>query len=289
MEAMVSWLSHGGPDHPKHRGWMHPICVAIFHYTVITIVGFQLHDWFFDSCGDHHVVSNKQHYIALFLVLYWKWLLIWRLFFREPINNSFTPSNLILYEYCWLCNGTLLQAALGFWSGRPLMASAYCVVIGIDQILWYVDIVGYLTTGKFLIGVCKYLFWSGNSHWKNRVTSTHHLWTIPLLLFGVGGPLPLKCFPLSFLYMSLNVILSRVTTPAFVRLKKEIYLNVNLSHALWKDIKFDILQINYDDPPPILYLFRLLWRWQGFNGVVFALLWLCCDLSFPRTTSYCAY
>ena len=50
------------------------------------------------------------------------------------------------------------------------------------------------------------------------------------------------------------------------------YLNVNLSHELWKDIKFELLQINYDDPPVFLYIFRLLWRWQGFNTMVFGLL-----------------
>jgi len=56
------------------------------------------------------------------------------------------------------------------------------------------------------------------------------------------------------------------------------YLNVNLSHELWKDITFDILQINHDEPPAALYLFRLLWRWQGFNTIVFAILNLICWL-----------
>ena len=47
------------------------------------------------------------------------------------------------------------------------------------------------------------------------------------------------------------------------------YLNVNLSHELWKDIKFSFVQIQHDDPSTGLYLFRLLWRWQVFNGIVF--------------------
>ena len=50
------------------------------------------------------------------------------------------------------------------------------------------------------------------------------------------------------------------------------YLNVNLSHELWKDIKIELLQINYDNPPVFRYLFRLLWRWQGFNTIVFGVL-----------------
>ena len=47
------------------------------------------------------------------------------------------------------------------------------------------------------------------------------------------------------------------------------YLNVNLSHELWKDITFDFLQIQHDDPPVGVYLWRLLWRWQVLNGIVF--------------------
>ena len=50
------------------------------------------------------------------------------------------------------------------------------------------------------------------------------------------------------------------------------YLNVNLSHELWKDINISILKINYDDPPAFVYLFRLLWRWIGFNALVFCFL-----------------
>lgn len=47
------------------------------------------------------------------------------------------------------------------------------------------------------------------------------------------------------------------------------YLNVNLSHELWKDISFSFLQIGVDNPPCWIYLFRLLWRWQLFNGLIF--------------------
>lgn len=51
--------------------------------------------------------------------------------------------------------------------------------------------------------------------------------------------------------------------------RKKKYLNVNLSHELWKDITFDCLQIQHDNPSAGLYLIRLLWRWQVFNGIVF--------------------
>ncbi len=75
-----------------------------------------------------------------------------------------------------------------------------------------------------------------------------------------------------------NVSMSRWLTPFVLEArnnanddKHEVvkYLNVNLSHELWKDIKFDALQIKHDDPPTYLYLLRLFVRWQAFNGIVF--------------------
>jgi len=78
--------------------------------------------------------------------------------------------------------------------------------------------------------------------------------------------------------MTFNVLLSRWMTPSHIESPgaEPKYLNINLAHELWKDIKFDILQINYDDPPAGLYLFRLLWRWQGFNTIVFGILYAIC-------------
>ena len=65
------------------------------------------------------------------------------------------------------------------------------------------------------------------------------------------------------------------------------YLNVNLSHELWKDIKIQLLQINYDDPPALLYIFRLLWRWQGFNTIVYFTLVLLGKVFFAGENHVC--
>lgn len=53
----------------------------------------------------------------------------------------------------------------------------------------YVDVLGFfLTPGrKFPIGVAKYITWPETS-WARRLTSTHHLWFIPVCLaFGPVG------------------------------------------------------------------------------------------------------
>ena len=36
---------------------------------------------------------------------------------------------------------------------------ASIVIVSIDQILWYVDLIGYVFKRKFIIGVAKYIIW----------------------------------------------------------------------------------------------------------------------------------
>ena len=225
-----------------------------------------------------------------------------------------------LYEYTFLCNTTLFHAYLCITTNRPLLATSHLITVSIDQVLWYIDLLGWSLSGfnntKFPIGVAKYITWEGTS-WATRVTCTHHLWTIPLVGYACGGIYE-EAFPLSAVVMVVNVLLSRWLTPKSILYHDEDYaapeplslssrtrtrstcgedekkvdgditntttstrtnkgdgqlqhkyLNVNLSHELWKDITFDFLQIQHDDPPVGVYLWRLLWRWQVLNGIVF--------------------
>lgn len=128
----------------------------------------------------------------------------------------------------------------------------------------------------FPIGVIKYLTWPDTT-WAQRVTCTHHLWTIPLFMYACNGfKFPIETYFFSFFIIILNVLLSRYMTPIVLESRtnnndKERtvkYLNINLGHEVWKDIKLEFIQIQHDNPPANLYLFRLLWRWQVFNGIV---------------------
>eukprot|EP00554_Chaetoceros_debilis_P012213 CAMPEP_0194122470 /NCGR_PEP_ID=MMETSP0150-20130528/50837_1 /TAXON_ID=122233 /ORGANISM="Chaetoceros debilis, Strain MM31A-1" /LENGTH=177 /DNA_ID=CAMNT_0038815359 /DNA_START=396 /DNA_END=925 /DNA_ORIENTATION=- len=175
---------------------------------------------------------------------------------------------------------TLFMGGIGLWYGKELIIMAHLVAVSIDQVLWYVDLFGWLVSGKFPIGVAKYLTWPATS-FATRITSTHHLWTIPLLMYACGG-IRLAAFPFSGLVIFTNVLISRWITPFTIdysclnNTKKEdvntkdsttsttttttttttastvnnrvTYLNVNLSHELWKDIEFDFLQIQNDNP-----------------------------------------
>ena len=341
---ILSWLQQEGPHARKHTEWTHSIVVCIIHYALVLILTCTAHDWMVAKYYQHSD-KNEHHRCVLyhandpkvpaFLWLYSLWLLVWRLLHHQPRRLA----NCVWYEFTWLCNVTLIASAIALQTHRPILAAAYCVTVGIDQLIWYVDIVTYLLLGKFPVGVCKYLFWPETTFWT-RVTCTHHLWTIPLLLTATRG-VHILALPLSFTAMTINVVSSRLLIPFHVEVFADHqkmamnddrvqqnqqredansfscshtystktgstvsassasstssstttttttttttstpvamkYLNVNLSHELWKDITFSILQINYDNPPAWLYLFRLLWRWQGFNSIVFLILYGVC-------------
>jgi hypothetical protein len=325
MIMLEDWLSEKGSADVKHRGWHHPIAVCLLHYAVVFAVTFWTHDLLVrnltttsttSSPNTQQVVANNSsiHYpaqedaneepvsnrvgvvdiVCPCLLLYSVWLLMWRLAHHQPRHFG----NCVLYEYCWLCNMTLNLSAVGLYCQRPVIAGACCVVVGIDQLLWYVDLTAYFLTGKFPVGVSKYVFWEG-TNWKTRITCTHHIWTIPVLLYTSRG-LHWISFPLGIVIMITNVLLSRWMTPLHVVLPPAFddlndddtkiklkdnpgstpndkkYLNVNLSHELWKDISIRQLQIHLDNPPVRVYLWRLLWRWTVFNALVFGALYYAC-------------
>lgn len=315
------YLSQAGPTHQKHGGgkWrtqhhanatllppLHPSLAFITHYSVATTTIFLIHDVFFDKQRYYNDEdTHRQDRVASFVLPY----VI--LLFGARYISSFAAGRLrqhaVLYELTWMCNYTLVMGFVCFgglgnilsrfnntslrtenypleWicQRRPLVATACCVGVSIDQVLWYVDLAGRAITSDFPIGVTKYLTWK-QTLWIDRLTCTHHLWTIPLYVYGAGG-LNLDSYYLSVVIVMIQVLLSRWLTPHWIQIAcdddiyeekilldptKYRYLNVNLSHELWRDISFSFLQISKDGPPVWVYLFRLLWRWQVLNFLVF--------------------
>lgn len=47
--------------------------------------------------------------------------------------------------------------------------------------LWYIDVIGYIFFKKFYIGVAAFLKWPDTPFIK-KITTTHHIWFIPLAL-----------------------------------------------------------------------------------------------------------
>ncbi len=94
------------------------------------------------------------------------------------------------------------------------------------------------------------------------------------MLWAGGGAIHHNSLPLSFVVVSVNVILSRLLTPHSIAAtddgsQSSHYLNLNLAYELWPDIKVPLLLIWEDRIP---YLVRLLLAWWFFNAVVFVFL-----------------
>ena len=53
-------------------------------------------------------------------------------------------------------------------------------------------------------------------HWSNRITWTHHLWTIPLVLYGCQYQIHFVSYILSILYLLLHVTLSSYFIPSHI-------------------------------------------------------------------------
>lgn len=276
----MEFLRQGGPLDKKHQTWKHPILAFLLHYIISTILLFQFYDLiyvplirdeFYCNCIpiQQEYLTDRKKYVSIFLIIYFLSLCLYRHFLNtgKPIEQR-----AVIYEHTWLCNQTLIMSAICIRTGRDILAMAYLITVSIDQIMWYVDILGYILFRTFPVGVVKYLTWPDTS-FATRLTCTHHLWTIPLVMYACQG-IHFAAYPLSAVVMTISVLMSRFLTPFTIQYqqddyKYEKYLNVNLSHELWKDITFSWLQIQRDDPPVYLYLFRLLWRWQLFNGIIF--------------------
>lgn len=309
FENIMDWIGESGPCAAKHRGWLHPITVCLLNYALLLLGTILVHDRILlrllarrTSLTDEQILSGgfctrcqdtpfagqdvSSRAVSSFLAAYCSFLLVWRLITNGMWGPVFRRT--VLYEYTWLCNTTLVLGAVGLRTCRPIMAAAFCVAVSIDQCLWYVDIAGWAFSGKFPVGVAKYLTWPQTS-WATRITASHHMWTIPLIMYGSKG-LHWSAYPLSVFIVTLSVLLSRWMTPFIIfcedsggecseekerkkRPRREKYLNINLSHEVWKDIKFGFLQICEDDPGALLYLCRLVLRWQIFNLCTFSLLY----------------
>lgn len=327
MTLSRSYLTQAGPLHPKHGGGLqssgsdnnrttvlpplHPFLAFITHYCVAIPSLFMVHDAFFhDKLNNSHQADllERQDRISCLTLVY-----VFILFGARYLSSLLAGRlrhHAVLYELTWMCNSTLVIGFISFgglrtvlmyfnkkllienrvlkWlcARRPLAATASCVGVSIDQVLWYLDLVGRAVSGKFPIGVAKYLTWK-QTLWIDRLTCTHHLWTIPLFVYSAGD-VTLNSFVLSCYVVVIQVLLSRWLTPHHIRIvehsnqvsiseqksdrsdpTKFRYLNVNLSHELWRDISFSFLQISKDTPSCSLYLCRLLSRWLLLNFVVF--------------------
>jgi len=185
-----------------------------------------------------------------------------------------------LLDSLWACNFAFMLFGFGIRLREPLIIGAAGCSVAIDQVMWYLDILGFLVLGKFPLGVCKYLTWPETPSIR-RVTATHHVWFMPLCFWVLcvysSGP-SIWSWAVSSVTCCLLGCMSRLLTPyEFVtRVKpgetenrRVIHLNINLCYSCWKDVNFVPAIRRYDLDVWYKYLPWYLSIWNLGNLVLF--------------------
>lgn len=157
---------------------LHPIFAFLIHYSVVVPSSIAVNDLFFLPLAgnatypllDYAVTANadqrfhqhlterkflKSHQcdppqnfltqisthgevISWFLLFYALLILVFRLASKRGALRM-----AVFYEYTWLCNSTLLLGVIGLRTCRPLLATGPAIAVSIDQLLWYIDLIGW--------------------------------------------------------------------------------------------------------------------------------------------------
>ena len=237
-------------DSAGAKAWR-PVSVGL-GCTVATVVLAPLAgDWVEHVFGPGSAAQSFEYPgTACFLLAYTALLISWR---------ALQSGAHSIYETVWACNQGMVMAATGMLTSRPLLVAAAVAAVAGDQIAWYLDLAGYVASaGKFFpIGVAKYLTYPENRAMSKRLTSSHHVWFIPLCAWALAGHggMVFRAYYLSCLFTSALATWARLFTPKILKLRngKGIYMNINGAFEFWKDIKVPFLHL-MDNRHPLLYL-----------------------------------
>mmetsp|Transcript_14646 Transcript_14646/g.25742 ORF Transcript_14646/g.25742 Transcript_14646/m.25742 type:complete len:292 (+) Transcript_14646:276-1151(+) len=169
-------------------------------------------------------------------------------------SRCFTVGVYYMCEVLWGCNTALLLAGFGMCTGRPLLVGTATCIVALDQISWYFDCLGYLFTGKFHVGVSKYLIAPTTSR-IHFITAFHHLWFLPVCLYTLKEiGMPPMSYIFSVVLTSALALAARFLTPYAVNEEKQVKVfNINLSYGFWDDINVPFVH-SYDHHHPTIYL-----------------------------------
>lgn len=210
----------------------------------------------FESMTTQHIKQHQNYHHPIFATI-----LIFYYLFALVVRWIETDAH-VFYEHCWACNFVMLVSAYGMITNSPLCTGMSCVIVAVDQMCWYIDLAGFVLTGKYHVGVAKYLSNPNISKMK-KITAWHHIWFLPLMLYTLHWQLPQYSFTLGSIAASLTTLLARPSIPFYcLSLNRDesnnnkyklIYLNVNCPYAFWEDIPFSILHI-FNHKAPYLYI-----------------------------------
>lgn len=137
------------------------------------------------------------------------------------------------YDAYWFCNIGMLLTGLGAFLSLPtLVGQAICLLL-IPHILFWIDFIFYPCFKRCVVGVYPYMF-DENEPMYEKVTSYHHFWFFPGMIFLLVGqpPITLMSLCLSVILFFFLMLLAHYLTPLDYprRDGTSRYLNVCCAH-----------------------------------------------------------
>eukprot|EP00929_Paragymnodinium_shiwhaense_P001853 TRINITY_DN102062_c0_g1_i1.p1 TRINITY_DN102062_c0_g1~~TRINITY_DN102062_c0_g1_i1.p1 ORF type:complete len:313 (-),score=31.93 TRINITY_DN102062_c0_g1_i1:261-1136(-) len=265
---VAAFLARGSSSDEKHRTLQHPVICCVILYLCMAATGLSADHYL---CGKLIGEFPAAPYAILALLWHFSFIVVLR------CRGETASVSQDVYHLMFSCNFSMPLAALAIYLQKPVLLCAQGILVAIDQVLWYVDILGYALTGKMPIKVIGYLFWP-TTPWSRRITCFHHVLFEPLVVVVLargdyGIPLG-SGFVVALLQTIVCQVICRYTTPLEVDVAKDDkkgYLNINLCHESFRDVKVAWIR-RYDGAPAIQYLPWMLWIWNVGNFVLFAVL-----------------
>jgi len=179
----------------------------------------------------------------------------------------------VAYELMWGCNVGMIVASWGMYTKRTALVGTAIALVCLDQVLWWFDIAGRLMSKrkKWPIGVAAYLE-DPMVAWIKKLTCVHHLFFLPLCFWATWGMcLPFCCWYMEVVLAACLAIFCRNTSPMWVirdvdglesnghgqdhgkHDPRRLYCNVNMSHAMWRDVKVKWLH-RFDESSAFVYI-----------------------------------
>lgn len=271
MLDVLRFLEKGDGSEPKHHHVKHALVSFFLVHAAVIITGLTVEQGLsarvqWGTGSPASPALPEQPGAAVVFALYWALLIGLRLLYDTPSMAQ------DIYHLMFACNIAFPMAVIGLLLRRPALLCAQGVLVAIDQVLWYVDLLGYAFTGKLPLKVMGYVFWP-STPLSRKITCVHHLVFIPFVIYlcATGASVPIgRGFVISFAQTISCQLVCRYTTPLeLIGAKDErLYLNINLCHEAFRDVKVQWLR-RYDGAPPAIYLPWMLWIWNFGNLILF--------------------
>ena len=244
ISAAFEWLqADEKKTSPKHKdNYYHAILSLLCGFLGSVGLGYMAVEYNIvanDSVATDADFSGKYTLTGYLLAIYHVVMILCRTWVKGPEE---------LYNQMWACNCGMALATVGIFSCQRILVGAAVAVVSIDQCLWYIDCILKLCTGKFHVGVARYLEWP-ETPFVQKVFSWHHLWFLPVCIFYLRntgpGNMPADSLKLAMIGVFSMGIISRILTPR--------ELNINMCFECWQDVHVSLFHI-FDTKAVYIYL-----------------------------------